>query len=121
MKTTEVSRRVFMATSGAAALARGASNGRLKAGLIGCGGRGTQATVDLLTGNPDVELAAMGDVFEDKLEGSLGNLRDPRFITRSVERGGNTVKKIEATDELVSSIRSRIAVEPDKHFTGFDA
>ena len=29
--------------------------------------------------------------------------------------------KIEATPDLVSSITSRVAVQPDKHFTGFDA
>ncbi len=121
MKTTDVTRRAFVATSAAAALARGASNGRLKAGLVGCGGRGTQAAVDMLTGNPDVKLTAMADVFEDKLEGSLNQLRDPKFIVRSVERGGPLVTKIPATDELVSSIRSRIAIEPDHHFTGFDA
>ena len=50
--------------------ARAASNDRLKAGL-GCGGRGTQAVVDLLTGNEHVELAGMADVFEDHLEQSL--------------------------------------------------
>ena len=121
MSNSEVTRRVFLATSAGAAMARGASTGRLKAGIIGCGGRGTQAVIDLLTGNPDVELAAMADVFEDHLESSLNQLRDPKFIARNVERGGNAWNKIPATDELVSSIRDRIAVQPDRHFTGFDA
>lgn len=121
MRTTEVSRRVFIASSASAGIARGAASGRLKAGLIGCGGRGTQAAVDILTGNPDVELAAMADVFEDHLEGSLNSLRDPKFIARNVERGGDGVNKIQATDELVASIRERVAVQPDHHFTGFDA
>lgn len=121
MKNSAVSRRAFLAGSAAASMARGASNGRLKAGLIGCGGRGTQATVDLLTGNPDVELTAMADVFEDHLEGSLNNLRNPEFLTRNIERGGNGWNKITATPELVKSMRDRIAVEPDHHFTGFDA
>jgi predicted dehydrogenase len=121
MKTTAFSRRAFLATSAASAFAQRPSSGRLKAGLVGCGGRGTQATVDMLTGNPDVELTAMADVFEDHLEGSLAQLRDPKYIAKSVERGANTVNKIPATDELVSSIRSRIAIEPEKHFTGFDA
>lgn len=75
----------------------------------------------MLTGNPDVELAAMADIFEDKLEGSLAQLRDPKFIARTVERGGAAVTKTEATDELVSSIQSRVAIQPDRHFTGFDA
>ena len=77
MSTPEVSRRIFLATSAAAGLARGAATGRLKAGLIGCGGRGTQAAVDLLTGTETSNSSAMADVFEDHLEGSLNNLRDP--------------------------------------------
>jgi predicted dehydrogenase len=112
---------MFVATSAGAALARGASNGRLKAGLIGCGGRGTQAAVDMLTGNPDVELAAMADLFEDKLESSLRQLRDPQWVAKNVERGGSMWNKTEATPELVSSITSRVTVQPEKHFTGFDA
>src|ERR1019366_4773652 len=52
-------------------VARAAANDRLKAGLVGCGGRGTQAVVDLLTGNEHVELVGMADVFEDHLEQSL--------------------------------------------------
>jgi predicted dehydrogenase len=122
MGTTELSRRFFIAaTAGAATVSQGAAAGRLKAGLVGCGGRGTQAAVDILTGNPDVELTAMADVFEDKLEGSLNRLRDPQHIAKSVERGAQQANKIPATEELVSSITSRVSVQPDRHFTGFDA
>ena len=63
-------------------LVRGAGKERLRAGIVGCGGRGTQAVVDLLTGAENVELTAMADIFEDHLEGSLANLRDPKFIGR---------------------------------------
>ncbi len=81
------SRRSFIAGSAAAMVSAAApQNGRLKAGLIGCGGRGTQAAVDLLTGNPDVELTAMADVFEDHLESSLRQLRDPAFLKGNVVR-----------------------------------
>jgi len=100
-----------------------AANDRLKAGLVGCGGRGTQAVVDLLTGNEHVDLAAMADVFEDHLEQSLARLRDPKFIGRyagiAVERDGQP-REMKAED-LVASIQPRIRVEPDHHFTGFDA
>src|SRR5580704_7780083 len=93
-----ISRRSLL-TTGASALsllqphrARAAANERLKAGLVGCGGRGTQAVVDLLTGNEHVELAAMADVFEDHLEQSLARLRDPKFSARyagiTVDRNG---------------------------------
>ncbi len=105
----------------AAAMGQGSAKGRLKAGLVGCGGRGTQAAVDMLTGNPDVELVAMADLFEDHLEGSLGRLRDPKFLASNIERGGQMWNKTEATPELVSSIQSRVAIQPDRHYTGFDA
>ena len=102
---------------------RAAGNDKLKAGLIGCGGRGTGAVLDLLTGNENVELVAMADIFEDHLEGSLGRLRDPRFLGRHapivVERGGKP-REMKAED-LAASIQPRIKVDPEHHFVGFDA
>ncbi|HTQ54616.1 MAG TPA: Gfo/Idh/MocA family oxidoreductase [Bryobacteraceae bacterium] len=123
-----ISRRGLLG-AGAAALSlfqpRGvrAAGDRLKAGLVGCGGRGTQAAVDMLTGNENVELIAMADVFEDHLEQSLARLRDAKFVSRyagiTVERNGQP-KEMTAED-LVASIQPRVRVEPDHHFTGFDA
>jgi myo-inositol 2-dehydrogenase/D-chiro-inositol 1-dehydrogenase len=40
----------------------------LKVGLVGCGGRGTDAARNALEADPYAHLTAMGDVFEDKLE-----------------------------------------------------
>jgi predicted dehydrogenase len=123
-----VSRRSLLGAGGitiiSPALVRGAGKEKLKAGLVGCGGRGTQAVVDMLTGNENVELVAMGDVFEDKLEGSLKRLRDPKFLGGrhkgiTVPRGG--VQKTMSAEDLAASIAPRIKVEPDKHFVGFDA
>lgn len=39
----------------------------LKAGLIGCGGRGTGAAVNFLDAGNDLHITAIGDVFEDQL------------------------------------------------------
>jgi predicted dehydrogenase len=104
-------------------LVRGAGKEKLKAGLVGCGGRGTQAVVDMLTGNENVELVAMADIFEDHLESSLKQLRDPKYISRhsgiTVERDGQP-KEMSAAD-LVASIGPRVQVKPDAHFVGFDA
>lgn len=44
---------------------------KLKLALVGCGGRGTGAAVQALTADADVELVAMADAFEDRLNGSL--------------------------------------------------
>ncbi|MFK7814446.1 MAG: Gfo/Idh/MocA family protein [Maribacter sp.] len=46
----------------------------LKVGLIGCGGRGTGAASQALHADPNTVLTAMGDVFQDRLEGSLTEL-----------------------------------------------
>ena len=108
------------------ALARGASsNGRLKAGIVGCGGRGTQAVANLLTGNENVDLVAMADIFEDALEGSLNKLRTntKMFVAKdagiTVERNGKPVQL--NADELAASVLARIKVDPVHHFVGFDA
>ena len=37
----------------------------LKAGLIGCGGRGTGAACNFLDAGPNLQITALGDVFED--------------------------------------------------------
>lgn len=101
-------------------LVRGAGKERLRAGLVGCGGRGTGAAVDLLTADPNVELVSIGDVFEDKLQKSLANLHDPKFLMdaspkRVAEFTGQPL------DELVDSVRKRVQVSPDQCFIGFDA
>ena len=104
-------------------LVRGAAKEKLKAGIVGCGGRGTQAVMDLLTGAENVELVAMADIFEDHLEGSLKNLRDPNYFRRhagiTVEREGKQVT-LDAAG-VAASVMPRIKVEPDHHFVGFDA
>ncbi len=98
-----------------AQVTRGQGRERLRAGLIGCGGRGTGAVVDLLTGREDVELVSMGDIFEDKLESSLSRLRDARNAGRHAGIDNRT------REELGASIVKRIQVKPDHHFVGFDA
>jgi predicted dehydrogenase len=109
-----ISRRSFLqksSTGGAAAaavaftiikpeLVRGAGKETLKAGLVGCGGRGTQAIVDLMQGTENVNLVAMGDLFEDQLEKSLAKIRSQKDY---------------------DSYKDRIKIDPERHFTGFDA
>lgn len=81
-------------------MVRGAGPGRLKAGLVGAGGRGRQAVVDLLTADVNVELTVMGDLFEDKLESNLAWLRDANRFPKT---------------------HDRVKVGPDSRFTGFEA
>ena len=107
MTNDSVSRRSFLTSSAAGAtafqiirpeLVRGAADPILKAGLVGCGGRGTQAVENMLTAVPNVELISMGDVFEDRLQDSL--------------------KKNKA---LKPDLSSRIKVDSEHCFVGFDA
>lgn len=49
---------------------------KLKLALVGCGGRGTGAAVQALTADADVELVAMADAFEDRLNGSLSAITE---------------------------------------------
>ena len=40
----------------------------LKAGLIGCGGRGTGAAINFLDAGPNLQIVALGDTFQDRIE-----------------------------------------------------
>ncbi|MBN2410932.1 Gfo/Idh/MocA family oxidoreductase, partial [candidate division KSB1 bacterium] len=40
----------------------------LKAGLIGCGGRGTGAALNFLDAGPNLKIVALADVFNDRLQ-----------------------------------------------------
>jgi predicted dehydrogenase len=105
MQTTpDLSRRDFIKTSaalGAATLASGtermfaAGSDKVRIGLIGCGGRGTNDATKCLKSSENVELVAMGDTFRDRLESCRQRLK---------ERLGDKVK-----------------VTDDACFTGLDA
>jgi len=101
------SRRQFIQTSGAvtlgaavAAMQRGgvhaASTDTLRVGLVGCGGRGSGAAYDALCANPNNKLVALGDVFADRVEESLGKFKEGK-------------------------VAAQVAVDDDHRFVGFDA
>ncbi|MBM3749299.1 MAG: Gfo/Idh/MocA family oxidoreductase [Acidobacteria bacterium] len=107
-----LSRRSFLtgSTAGAATftivrpeLVRGAAPAKLKAGLIGVGGRGTGAVDNLLTGNDNVEVVAMADVFEDHLERNLARLKQRKFADRVNVGPEHRFVGFEAYKKLVAS------------------
>lgn len=49
---------------------------RIKVGLIGCGGRGTGASINMLNADKNVEFVAFADLFEDKLDGSIKRIAE---------------------------------------------
>jgi predicted dehydrogenase len=79
----EVSRRNFIKASAAVGMAAilpgrerlfAAGSDKLRVGLIGCGWRGTGAAEDCTKAAPNIEVVAMGDVFQDQLDWSLARL-----------------------------------------------
>lgn len=40
----------------------------LKAGVIGCGGRGTGAAINFLNAGPNLQIVALGDTFQDRVD-----------------------------------------------------
>lgn len=72
--------------------------GPLRVGVIGCGGRGTGAAVQVLKADPKTTIVAMGDVFGDRLESSLKNLKSA----------------------MGDDAAARIDVPQERQFLGFD-
>ena len=69
----------------------------LKLAVIGCGGRGSGATVQALTADKNVKLVAMADAFKDRIDNSL----------KAIQEHFDGEKKID--------------VKPKHQFVGFDA
>ena len=64
----------------------------LRAGLIGCGGRATGAAVNFLSAGPNLQIVALGDLFQDRIDGCRKTLKE----------------------------KFKVDVPDDKCFTGFD-
>ncbi len=84
----EKSRREFIKSTGAAALGGtlafnigmpqnsfAKNSDTLKVGLVGCGGRGTGAANQALNADDNVVLTAVADIFPDRMQTSLENLK----------------------------------------------
>jgi myo-inositol 2-dehydrogenase / D-chiro-inositol 1-dehydrogenase len=52
----------------------------IRAGLIGCGGRGTGAAVNFLDAGPNLQITALGDVFQDKIDNCRARLKEQRNV-----------------------------------------
>jgi predicted dehydrogenase len=103
---------------------RGAGKDKVTAGLVGCGGRGTAAVVEMAAASDNVELTAMADVFEDKLEGSLRRLREGeaglnRYVGSTIIQDGKPHQLTE--EEIRRKLQAAIKVAPDRHFVGQNA
>lgn len=50
----------------------------LKAGVIGCGGRGTGAAIDFLNAGSDLQIVALGDVLKDRVDSCRQKIKDEK-------------------------------------------
>ena len=108
MVDKDQTRRVFLKTAGASAGAAAfgtalsahavhtGGDETIRVGLVGCGGRGTGAALDALAADPQAKLVAIGDVFADRAETCLSDLKG---------------------DEKLGS---QVVVDPDHIFSDFD-
>src|SRR5674476_894252 len=56
-------------TLGLPPILKGAPKGKkLRAGLVGAGARGTGAAINFISAGPDLEIIALADVFQDKID-----------------------------------------------------
>ena len=99
----------------------------LRAGLIGCGGRGTGAAINFLKAGPNLELVAMADVFEDRMDESRKKIKDEMSVEVPDEKcfiGFDAYKKvlesdinyvILATPPYFRPVQFKAAIEARKH------
>jgi myo-inositol 2-dehydrogenase / D-chiro-inositol 1-dehydrogenase len=111
---TSVSRRQFM--QGSASLAAlglvgsrifAAGSDRIRVGLIGCGSRGMGAVRNCVDAAPNVEVVALGDLFQDRLDTCLSTIR------KNGEKDWSSSQPWRHAD--------KVKVTPETCFTGFDA
>ncbi|MEM7234951.1 MAG: Gfo/Idh/MocA family oxidoreductase, partial [Planctomycetota bacterium] len=93
-------KRTAVATGSAATLAattpvHSAGSDKVRVAMIGCGGRGTRDATYCLQSSKDVELYAIADMFQDKVDASLARLK--------------------------KAVPDRVNVSRDRVFLGFDA
>lgn len=115
----KLTRRNFLRTSATATMALGAmasapasvfaaGSDKIRVGLIGCGSRGIGAAMNCVLSTPGVEIVALGDVFQDRVEAALKQLKDNNQGKEwSCSREWKHADHVKATRETC--------------FTGFDA
>jgi predicted dehydrogenase len=75
----------------------------LKAGLIGCGGRGTGAAGNFLDAGPNLEVVALSDVFQDRVDLCRSRLKEQKGVEIADDRcfsGFDAYEKLLAIDEI---------------------
>jgi len=113
MKRTDLSRREFLKTGAAvsagAVLASGgafaAGSDKIHVAMIGCGDRGTKDAVDCLNADPGIEMTAIADLFQDRVDRSLAEMRKAtpdkvKVTPQTVFLGFDAYKKVLAMKDV---------------------
>src|SRR5688572_24371703 len=93
---SEFDRRNFIRTAAGTAAAAGAFIGsasgegidpskKIKVGFIGTGGRGTGAAKQALSADDNIVLHSVGDVFQEKIDGSLESLGKDKSLAGKLD------------------------------------
>jgi len=126
MSDPTVSRRDFLKTSavtlsaGSAILASSerlyaAGSDTIRVGLIGCGGRGTGAARDLVTGAEGIEIVAMGDLAPDRLATSRAQLAE-RIAPQLKVTDATAFSGFDAYQRVIASDVHMVIMATPPHF-----
>ena len=72
----------------------------LRAGVIGCGGRGSGAAIDFLNAGPNLTITAIGDVFEDRVKDCANKIKTEKGIEVAQE---NQFVGFDAFEKVIDS------------------
>jgi predicted dehydrogenase len=131
IKTTSVASMATLAAavSGSSGRCAGGTD-TIRIGVIGCGGRGTGAAIDAVNSAPGVEILALFDPFQDRIDKSLKTLREkvPAAVKVTPETcftgldGYKKLLAIKAINYIVTAappgfrpIHLKAAIEAGKH------
>ena len=70
---------------------------KIKAAVVGCGGRGTGAAINFLDSGDNLEIVAIGDVFQDKIDNFRKKLKDEKGLELADEKchvGWDAIDKV---------------------------
>ncbi len=110
-----VSRRSFVRGSAMSLAALGwggsrifaAGSDTIRVGLVGCGSRGLGAVRNCVDSSPNVEIVALGDLFQDRLDAALN------VLGKNGDKDWSSSQPWQHAD--------KVKVTPQTCFTGFDA
>lgn len=85
----------------------------LKAGLIGCGGRGSGAAIDFLNAGPNLQVTALADLFQDRLDEARAKIMDKKNMDVPEE---NCFLGFDAYEKVIDSGVDVVIIATPPHF-----